>query len=147
MLIKVKRGRLWFIRCQYPIPQPPPDQDAVVAAFNANVQGGPQVNINLPSPVNGGPTLRPIRQPMYDSSPLKAAQSKPTLFHPSVLNGHGYYATTYNKNEVQWVQHQDNAAGFDTREEAEERAFELTTVAPWLIGKLEVVKLKTRRLG
>jgi hypothetical protein len=147
VLRKIKRGRLWFIRCQCPIPSPPAEQDAVVAAYN-KAKGVGVGHVNIPTPQGPAPTLRPIRQPFYDSSPLVKSAERPTLFHKSgILNGHGFYSMTYNEREVHWVGHQDDAAGFDTREEAEERAFELTLIAPWLISKLEVVKLKTRRLG
>lgn len=144
-MLKVKRGRLWFIRCIYPIPKPPPDQDAVAAQYNAMKSGVPLSKV----PQGVRPTMRPIRQPLYDTAELKPVKAGgKLLFHTSGAPGQpGYYSLTQNATEVVWVQHQDHAAGFDTRAEAEERAFELTLIAPWLIAKLEVVKLKTRRLA
>ena len=137
-MLKVKRGRLWFIRCLYPIPKPPVDQDAVA--------------VNYARAKSASPSLRPMKQPLYDGAELKPVKAgEKLLFHTSGAPGqHGYYSMKRGllekESEVHWVHHQDDAIGFDTREEAEERAFELTTLAPWLIAKLEVVKLKTRRL-
>lgn len=148
-MLKTKRGRLWFIRCLYPIPKPPPDQDKVVADMNAMKSGYPRAPLSaIPA---GGVAFRPLKQPLYDTAApeLKGVErGGKTLFHTSGVPGqHGYYWSTNDGLEVMWVQHQDSAVGFDSREDAEFRAFELTTIAPWLIGKLEIVKLKTRRLS
>lgn len=129
--MKLKQGRFWFIRCRYPIPVGP---DPFANSF-------PRV------PVKAGTVrLKPMRQPLHDGpelTPRKVGDLK--LFHTSGVPGKwGYYWISENK-ELIWAFSANKATRFDTREDAETTAFELATLAPWLISKLEVVKMKLER--
>lgn len=131
--MKLKQGRFWFIRCKYPIPLGP---DPFAKSF-------PRVPAKATA---GAVLLRPMRQPLHDTvqlTPRKAGDT--TLFHTSGVPGKwGYYWMSEDK-EVVWSYSTNKATRFDTREDAETRAFELATLAPWLISKLEIVKMKLER--
>jgi hypothetical protein len=133
---KLKRGRLWYIACKTPIPYP---QDTFTARPVSR-----QVNFNLPTPSGAAPVLRPLRQPLYDNKTLVSGEPiRPaTLFTNDTLGEYGYYRG--EKGEIIWKANWDAATAFDTREDAESRAFEVVMEFPHLIGKLIVMKLKVR---
>lgn len=128
MTAKLKRGRLWYIACKTPIPYPQ----------NSQIVNGVSRQVNL-NP--GTPTLRPIRQPLYDNRTLEPIR-RGTLFTNDTLGEYGYYRG--EKGEIIWKANWDAATAFDTREDAESRAFEVVMEFPHLIGKLTVMKLKVR---
>ncbi len=134
-MTKLKQGRFWFIRCKYPIPrkeefEPWKLKESTEEALKKAFQ----------------PRLRPLRQPLYDNSEISPVKTVGmTLFSTSGKPGAwGYFWMSENK-EVIWVFALNKATRFDTRESAESTAFELTAIAPWLIGHLEIYKTKVER--
>lgn len=115
--MKLKQGRFWFIVCRNPIP-------------------------NQPTETRFMPSMRPLAY----SIELGSKGAYRIRFHTSGKpREYGYYWSTENGQEVVWTNTQEKARKFNSREEAETRAFEVVTLAPWLIGYLEVMKLKVMR--
>lgn len=133
MAVKLKRGRLWFIACRTPIPYPP-------KAMTTTRPRPGTVRVNM------APTLRPMKQPLYDSKGLDSIDPMPprSLFQNDAIGEYGYYWGTDDNEDVVWRSNWENAIGYDTREEAEARAFDVVLKYPHLIGKLIVMKLKVR---
>lgn len=138
-MAKLKRGRLWYIACKTPIPLPP-------RVEWARAGGGPSGKLNQ-IPAGVGPVFRPMKQPLYDSKTLESSGLSPkfrSLFQSEAYGEYGYYWSTDDGNEVVWRANWDSAIAFDTRDEAEARAFDVAVKFPHLIGKLIVMKLKVR---
>ena len=143
---KLKAGRFWFIRCKYPIPRG--DGDFWISKKGAKeaLQGK-----LLTTPWSGsGPAItlppsRPMKQPLYDTKELTPDRSgEIKFFHTSGVPGKwGYYWS--DGRQIVWGYAPRKATRFDTREDAEAKALELAALAPWLIGHLEVVKIKLER--